>query len=275
MKAPGSLCKRAGLPTLAALLLMAACGGGESKQTQPVVTTTNSGTSTAPPAREARQRGRALVRFIHAAPGVAPLDLFAEGEKVFADARYKALTPYREVPGDEQTFRLRLAGQDAAEAIAEEKEGFDQGKHYTAIALPARGGLIVSRNNAPGAELRFVSDDLVPPASGRAKVRVINASTDLGDVDVYAAGRAEPLLKGVGFVDAEYVEVEPVTGALEVRRAGENVATLGEQDVRLEAGKVYTIFVAGGTKGASRLESVIVEDEIGGATTGTNQNRGR
>jgi hypothetical protein len=264
------------LTSLTALLLIltAACGG-ESKQTQPVVTTTDSGSSSAPPAKEVQQRGKALVRFIHAVPGVAPLDLFAEGAKAFADARYKTLTPYREMPGDEQTFRLRLAGQDTAEAIAEESEGFGQGKHYTAIALPARGGLLGSKSDAPGAELRFVGDDLVAPASGRAKVRVINASRDLGEVDVYAAGRAEPLLKGVGFADAKYVEVEPTTGALEVRRAGENVATLGVQNVSLGAGKIYTIFVVGAIKGASKLESVVVEDEIGGATTDTNQNRER
>jgi hypothetical protein len=77
----------------------------------------------------------------------------------------------------------------------------------------------------------------------------------------------------VGFADAEYVEVEPVTGTLEVRRVGENVATLGVQNVTLGAGRIYTIFVAGATKGASRLESVVVEDEIGGATRGRDQNR--
>ncbi|HET8671247.1 MAG TPA: DUF4397 domain-containing protein, partial [Candidatus Saccharimonadales bacterium] len=119
-------------------------------------------------------------------------------------------------------------------------------------------------------ELRFISDELNAPASGKAKVRVIVASPDLGEVDTYVTGHAEALSKGIKFAaETDYAEVEPVGGTIEVRRSGENAATLNVPDVRLEAGKLYTIIVVGGTKGTAKLESIIVVDEFGAATAKT------
>jgi hypothetical protein len=94
-------------------------------------------------------------------------------------------------------------------------------------------------------------------------VRVFNASPDLGEVDVYATGRAEPLVKGAKTGAASsYAEVEPA-GGLEVRRAGENITTLAVPNQKLEAGRLYTVFIAGGTKGTAQLEAFVVEDQLG------------
>jgi hypothetical protein len=100
----------------------------------------------------------------------------------------------------------------------------------------------------------------------KAKVRVVNASPDLGEVDLYATGRAEPLLRGVEFGEgSKYQEAEPTAGPIEVRRGGENAATLTIPNLKVEAGRLYTIVVTGRTKGAARLEAVTFEDAVGGA----------
>lgn len=239
------------------------CSRLGSEQTGPVTTKTDAGTTTAPPVSEAAARGGALVRFVHAVPGLAPVDLFAGDTRAFDGVIYKHVAAYRELPGASGVYRLRLAGQAAAEPLAEKSESLGTGRHHTIIAFPATGGLF-SKDNA--VELRFVADEFDPPASGRARVRVVNASPDLGDVDLYASGRAEPLVKAAktGAVSA-YAEAEPAGAGLEVRRTGENITTLAVPGGKLEAGRLYTIFIVGGTKGAAKLEAFVVEDQLGPA----------
>ena len=68
---------------LFSVVLASACSR-ESQQTQPVTTKTEKGTSTALPAKEVEQRGKTLVRIIHAMPGSPAPDVFADEAKAFA-----------------------------------------------------------------------------------------------------------------------------------------------------------------------------------------------
>jgi hypothetical protein len=248
---------------MAGLLAAAAACGAAKEQGGPVTTKTEAGTTTALPASEVASRKNALVRFVHAVPGLAAVDLFAGDAKAFEGAAYKTTTAYREMPSASANFRLRLAGQDAAEPLAEDSEAFATGRHHTVVAVPSRGSLL---SQGAGAELRFVADEFEAPAAGRARVRVVNASPDLDELDLYATGRAEPLLKGAKFGEAtRYAEVEPAGAGVEVRRAGENITTLNVPGLKIEAGGLYTIFVVGGTKGAARLEAFVVEDRLNAA----------
>ena len=245
-----------------ALLLGAAACARVPGPTARVTTKTDAGTSTALPAAEVGARKNALVRFVHAVPGLAALDLFAGDTKAFAGAAYKTATAYQELPSAKGVLRLRLAGQDSAEPLAEQSEGFGAGEYNTIVAVPARGMFA----KAGGAELRFLTDEFEAPAAGKAKVRVFNASPDLDELDLYVSGRAEPVVKGAKFGAASsFVEAEPSPAGLEVRRAGENVTTLGVPGAKIEAGGLYTVFVVGGTKGAAKLEAFVVEDRLGGA----------
>ena len=249
------------LALLSILLFAAACNQG-ADQKQPVTTKTDAGTSTAPPAGEVKKRNNALLRFIHTIPGVAPTDLFANDTKAFANVAYKTVTPYQELRGERQTFRLRLAGQDAAEPLVEDNNGFAEGEHYTVLALPTRFNK---------SALLFVKDDLEAPSSGKAKLRLLHAALDLGDVDLFAAGRSEALLKSADFAaGSKYTEVDPFSGTLEVRRENENLATLAVPNARFDAGKIYTIILVGQVKGTSKLEAMIVEDQLGGTAANSN-----
>ncbi|MET0626308.1 MAG: DUF4397 domain-containing protein [Pyrinomonadaceae bacterium] len=253
----------------AALLLLVAatlagCSRVGSEQTGPVTTKTEAGTTTAPPASEAAARGGALVRFVHAVPGLATVDLFAGDTRAFDGVGYKQLAGYRELPGANGVYRLRLAGQETGEPLAEKSQSFGTGRHHTIIAFPSAGSGLLSKGDA--VEMRFIADEFEPPAAGRARVRVVNASPDLGEIDLYATGRAEPLVKGAktGAATA-FADMEPTAAGLEVRRAGENITTLAVPGGKLEAGGLYTIFIVGGTKGAAKLEAFVVEDKLGPA----------
>jgi hypothetical protein len=246
------------IPIFMALLLMGACAR-ESSQNQPVTTTTNAGTSTAPPAKEAEKHDAALVRFIHAVPGAAGVEVFASDTKVFNNVAYKSVTPYKELPDTRQTFRVRPAGQDSAQPLAENSEGLSGGKHYTVVAM-------ADTNLKP--TLYVYNDNLTVPSSGKASVRVINASPDVGEVDVYAKEGNKKLFGGVNALkETSYTDIDPMTATLEVRPAGKNNAVLTMPNAKFEAGKIYTIVVTGRAKGAPRLETVVVQDQLGGSTT--------
>jgi Domain of unknown function (DUF4397) len=258
---------------LLALVLLAGACSRESQQTQPVTTTTEEATSTAPPAKEVEKRGKTLVRFIHAMPGNPVLDVFADDAKAFVNITYKTVTPYKELAGKlpptptvaevsapsnklQFTFRIRPVAHDTTPPLAENSEVLTPGNHYTVIALPGAEGKKPS--------LKITSDDLTPARSDKARVRVIHASSDAGEVDVYAKERDKALFDGVNFEsEAGYKEVEPMTATLEVRPKGKKNTLATASKVKWEAGKTYTIIVTGRAKGAPKLEAITVEDQLG------------
>src|SRR5262245_5447629 len=218
-----------------ALLFMVACSS-ESQQTEPVATTTDKGASTAIPAKEAKKRDVALVRVVHVLPGFGAVDTFFGANKEFNNVGYKAVTPYKEVPDVRQTFVIRPVGQDTAQPFAQNNEGLSGGDHYTVIAMPAPDGKVI---------LRVVADNLTPPRTGKASVRIVNASPDAGEVDVFEKGKGDKLVGGVNpETVTSYHEVDPMTGALEVRPQGKKDVLL-TTPVKFEPGHLYTIIFAG------------------------------
>jgi hypothetical protein len=264
---------------LLSVLLAGACSR-ESQQTQPVTTKTEKGTSTAPPAKEVEQRGKTLVRIIHAMPGSPALDVFADEAKAFPKITYKTVTPYKELSGKlpptppaadvpapssnrlQVVFRIRAVAQDTMPPLAEVTEVLTPGNHYSVIALPSAEG--------KGPSLKITSDDLTPAPSEKARVRVIHASSDAGEVDVYAKERDKALFDGVNFrSEVGYKEVEPMTATIEVRPKGKKSTLATTSNVKWEAGKTYTIIVTGRVKVAPKLEVVTVEDQLGSNTAST------
>jgi hypothetical protein len=240
------------------LFLVAACSR-ESNQTQQVTTTTEKGTSTAPPAKEVQTRDNVLIRVVHAIPKGPAVDLFADDQKAFDNVHFGKVTPYREIPDKlRANFTIRITGQANSQPLAENSETIGSGNHYTVIAFPDSDG---------HPTLTVVNDDLKPPDSHKAKVRFINASPDAGEVDVYPRTGKDALFDGVNFKsEAGYREVDPMRTTLEVRPEGKKNVLLTIPNTSLEAGKIYTIVLAGRTKAGQKLEAFTIEDELGTPT---------
>lgn len=230
----------------------------EQEQSLPVTTKTASGVSTAPPSQSAETRNRALVRFIHAVPEVQTADVFADDMLVFTNVAYQGVTAYREVPDRRLTFRVRPSGQYMAEPIADEAESLSAGKHYTVI--------VMREAKAANADIRVLEDDLIPPSPGKAKVRWVTATADLGEVDVFAPGSEKPLFGGVNFKSAtSYAEVSPLSGSLEVHRESEKTSAFTIPNIDFQAGKIYTVVITGHGSGDynAPLKTIVVEDRFG------------
>jgi hypothetical protein len=86
--------------------------------------------------------------------------------------------------------------------------------------------------------------DLSPLPADQARVRVVHASPDAGDLDV-AIAQGETLFEGVSFKDRPpYKILDAGTVTLQVRKAGEQTVVI-ESEVTFEAGHVYDIIALG------------------------------
>jgi Domain of unknown function (DUF4397) len=239
---------------LAVLLMFAGCN--RTRENQPVTTTTDKGTTTAPSSEQAERRDKALVRVISAAARGQRYDVYVGDNKVFTSINYKTVTAYKEVSGTVRTLKVRPAGQESVEPLAQNTEMMMDGNYYTAVVMPEKDG--------KGVRLNVYSDNLVVPSADKTKVRVINASPDVGDIDIYVKGRDKALFSGVGFASANgYDEVEPITGALEARLKGKKGVVASVPNTRFDAGKLYTVVITGRLP---KLEAIPVEDQLAGAT---------
>lgn len=240
---------------LAALFLAAACSN-EPKQTQPVVSTSDSGTSTAPPAKEAQQRQNALVRVINAAPNAMAVDVFTDDQKSFEAVSFKHVTPYMEISDTRHTFRVRHAGKDADQPIAENSEGLVAGKHYTVLIMPGTNDMTT---------VSIINDNIAAPPADKAQVRVIHASPDSGEVDIVDKSANKKLFSGVNFErETTYMAVDPMKTTLEVRPEGQDTSVLTVPNANFEKGKYYTIVVTGHSKGMPKLQALMIEDQLAG-----------
>lgn len=248
--------QRVSMSRMAALGLSIAALAGcerEAKQSAPVQTEAGGTLAAAPAAQAAAQRDTALVRVLYAIPGGTVADVYAGDNVAYNQLGYRSLTPYRELPAERTTFRLRPSGKDRSEPLAEESEGLGAGKHYTVVILPGE-------KDHPAA-MKVISDDLVPPSEGKAKVRVVNASPDVGKVDVFVGGRTSALAKGVAADAAsDYADIDPVQGTLEVRHEDKVLANV--PNTSIEVGTLYTVFLMGRMADRRGVEALVTADRV-------------
>ena len=180
-------------------ILAAGCGGG-AQTDKPVATTTTRGTSTSPSGDATDARGTSQVRFVSALPAAQRIDLSSENGVVFSAVPYKTVTPYKELTDNAAKFSIRSAGA-TSETLADNNEAMADGHRYTLVALPEEKG--------KGAQLKAFRDEVVPDA-GKAKVRVIHAAPNFGEVDVQFAGQKDALFEDIDFGhEAGYKEIDP------------------------------------------------------------------
>jgi hypothetical protein len=236
----------------------AACDRAETSQA-PVTTTSPAGQSTAPSSATLDQRDEALVRVVHAVPAGAPIDIYAGDLAIFESLAYKAVLPYRVVEGKRYVFSARPAGMANAKPLDSNTEGLHDGGYYTVFALPGANH---------GVHLRVVDDLLTAPSAGRAKLRVVHGGSDAGEVDVIAAGATATLFDGVDFQSVTgYHELAPMTGAIEIRGAGQATPLATLANAAIEAGRFYTVVIVGNARATPALEVFIIEDAPMAATT--------
>jgi len=215
----------------------------------PSVTTTSEGQTTeAPAGTTAAQRNTALVRFVNADPGSKGLDLVLEGKHLATGVAYKSISPYVETPRGVARFKLR-ATDGTTDLVTNQRELFP-GRHYTVLSLP--------RKKTEDARLVSLSDNLGFLDPGEARVRLINATTNVNDLDLFLAGTTNRILHGVSAASATSV-LDMEAGAVEIQVPG-RPAPPQFMNLKVEVGRLYTFIVVGTS---SSLDVVQIVDRIG------------
>ena len=182
-----------------AALLLAACGGDDNDRT------------------------KAKLRLVNASDAYAALDLRVEDELRLGNVSYGTSDSYVEVDPGEADSKITRSGSTTA--LLSFTPAVERDKHYTVLAYGAEGAL----------RQLLVDDNVGEPDSGRALLRVVNASPDAGKLDIYLTGADEPLSSAVPVqADAEYgvtnglLTVDSASWRLRVTAAG------SKTDLRLD-----------------------------------------
>lgn len=237
------------LTTGLALAATMACAG--AKTDRPVVTTADGESKASPSGTEMAKEGKSLVRLVNAIPGKAGIDISSEDRTVFTGIDYKGVTSYAEIRDNAVTFRLRATGHDSS--LADNKEMMTDGYRYTIVALPGEKG---------EPRMRILRDEVVPD-SGKARIRVINAAPDIGNVDVAMQGQKDALFHNVHYgTEAGFTDIAPTSATLEVRSDLKTRKPLLLKNMHFVAGKAYTIVLSGwGTGG---IDAITFDDTLAG-----------
>jgi hypothetical protein len=235
--------------TVIVTALFLSLSGCDHKSTSASETETSNGLkSRAPSSTVAAREDQALVRFINADPAGKPRELWSIDTLLFSNVRYKAVTPYVETPSKVLQFRVRE--MDGPDDLIRDREELFAGRHYTLIGIPKKDGTSF---------LLKISDDLEQPKSGAAKVRLINATVGVDNLDLYRAGSSRKIEKSVNADSAtSFTQVDP--GTFTVHPAKQPVAPRLAK-LPVEANRLYTLVVVGKT---NDLDVIRIEDKLNG-----------
>ncbi len=201
----------------------------------------------------------AQIRLAHFSPDTQAMDVYVTGfdgqeRRVLDGLSYSQVSQYLDLDSGVYAFSMRPAGTDATTpAVVTESAELAPATAYTFAALGPSKSL---------ATQLFV-DDLTPPPTGRAAVRLVHATSRASAVTVTAMN-GPVLADGLGFAQvSEYAMVPGTPWTLAV--TADDGTALARQTFELSGGQVVTLVVADdpATDGV-RLVSVV-------DATGTNQ----
>ncbi|QKY21962.1 DUF4397 domain-containing protein (plasmid) [Halolamina sp. CBA1230] len=209
-------------------------GGTEMEsptETEGTETGTEDGTETA--------TGGAMVRVAHLSPDAPNVDVYVDDEPVLEDVPFGDVSDYLPLAGGTYTVRITPAG-DSETSVFEGEVSVEDGQAYTIAAIGE-----VSEDADQSFEPLILEDDNEPAGGDTARVRAVHASPDAPAVDITAGNGV--LFDGVEYGESGYTEVPAGDYTLEIRgdTEGNDGEVVGEFDVTVEGGEVYTAFAAG------------------------------
>jgi hypothetical protein len=176
--------------------------------------------------------------------------------RVLEGLGYGEVSDYASLAAGNYTFQLRPMGAPA-----------DSTPAVTASADLANGAAYTFAAMGPNAQLQkaLLTDDLAAPPAGQAKVRLIQASSSAGDVDVAIVDGAN-LAENRAFATAtDYAPI--AAGAYTVQVTTSDGTTLRRR-LPVDAGTVNTLVVLEGTGSGPDLTRVVDATGVDVSNTG-------
>jgi Domain of unknown function (DUF4397) len=212
----------------------------------------------------------ACVRVVHADAGAPAIDFYANGAQIASGVDIGSASDFVAAPAGEAIaiFATR-AGAGSTESIVDQSQTFDAGKAYE----------IVVAGRVDDESLLVSEIDLAPLQQGQARLRVIDATQDLAEVDL-AQKDGEQLFGGVTYMVAtDYKVLEDGAIDVSLTSGGNAVATAQSVTLDLKEGMAYDLVLIGSQPDAGLQLSLFatnatarqatVATPIAGAPTGT------
>lgn len=228
------------LVLLLPILMVAGCG---ERETTDVTVDTGDGATD--------QAEMAQLRVIHSSPDAPAVDVYVDGNEAISGLEPGKASDYQEVASGEHTVTVYPAGQQE-NPVLEQQVDLNAGENYTVVAAGTAANL----------QPVIAGSKVTEPAEGQAMVQFIHAAADAPAVDVRVPQENMVLFNDVEFKETTDYETVPAgTYNLAVTPAGQQDKTLLRvQDVKLTAGKTYTV-VAQGAAGDPPVKVNLYEDK--------------
>ena len=211
--------------------------------------------------------GQGNIRALNLTGDLASIDLYIGGTKQFSALNTGTLANYTAV--DANTYAINVNSAGNSTALFTGSYGLAKDAHYTAVVWGPQASLHVS--TLPEDE------DAANIASGNTRVRMFNATTETGAVDVYLTSGVDDLSASTptqaslasGSL-AGFKEIPAGTYRLRVTGVGNpNDIRLDIASVTLAASKFGTLMLTAGTGGVLVNGTLIVQQGSAAALTNT------
>jgi hypothetical protein len=195
------------------------------------------------------------IRLAHFSPDAPVMDVYLVGfdgeeQRVLNGLGFGEVSDYTPLAAGNYTFLLRRAGSPAdADPWVTASADLEEGRAYTFAAMGPRSDV----------KQVLVTDDLAPPPAGEAKVRLIQASSSAGEVDV-SDSDGWVLAEAAAFGSTtEYAAIPAGPRTVEVVAAG---GARVVRELAFEPGTVNSLVVVEGS-GGQPFELTSVVDATG------------
>ncbi|PZA06352.1 MULTISPECIES: DUF4397 domain-containing protein [unclassified Meiothermus] len=178
----------------------------------------------------------AALRVAHLSPDAPAVEIWVGGNKVeaFSKLAFKAVSAYQSLPAGEVELAVVPAGQTGPRIEARVR--LEAGRSYTLALIGLQAQL----------KPTLIADAPVPVESGKARLRLVHAVPNFPGLDIRSKDGAL-LAQNLGFASASEYRLVDAGGNLEpvLFAAGDTQRGIPVPAYRLEAGKTYTLFLAG------------------------------
>ena len=179
------------------------------------------------------QAAQSWIRVMHDSPDAPNVDVFVDGDLVFENVAYSTTSNYNALASGQHRVQIAPTGKSVGDSVVDINVDLTRGKPYTVLAL---GKL----SNIKG---QLLPDTSKTPQAGHARVRIIHAATDIGTLDIYPSGSTVPVLTDQYFGSADYINIPAGTYTFDATPAGASKIVLTSQQLKLEAGWVYSLVI--------------------------------
>lgn len=175
------------------------------------------------------------IGFVHASPGTGPLDIIINNSQKLVTVNYtNDKGYYTAYPG---TSLLGVVKKDSTKYITTAYAALKPGSFYSAFVV----------DTLKSTKFLIVEDDLKVADTTKAKVRFINLSPGSAPFDLVIGGKDSTLFSNKAFKEfTPFTSISPADNyTFQIRPTGSTTVRASLSPVKIQKGKVYTIWAKG------------------------------